>query len=47
LYRIRAPVPSSSWLKLTSRERVAVVSLIGTLTSPKLMDPLHTALGTT
>jgi hypothetical protein len=33
-------------LKLTSRERVAVVSFTGTVTSPKLIEPLHTALGT-
>jgi hypothetical protein len=43
---MRAPVPSSSWLKLTSFERAADVMRTGTETSPKLIDPLHTALGT-
>src|SRR3954469_829652 len=43
---MRAPVPSSSWLKDTSRDLVAGVSLTGTVTSPKLMEPVQMAVGT-
>src|SRR5688500_14694582 len=42
---MRAPVPSSSWLKRTSLGETALNSFTGTLTSPKLMDPLQMALG--
>src|SRR5918999_1658454 len=45
-YRMRAPVPSSSWLKRTSFERTAETSFTGTVTSPKEMFPLQMALGT-
>ncbi len=45
-YRIREAVPASSWLKDTSRDLVAGVSFTGTVTSPKLMVPVHTAVGT-
>ena len=43
---IRAPVSSSSWLKETSRLLVAGVSFTGTVTSPKLMDPVQMVVGT-
>ena len=42
---MRAPVPSSSWLKLTSLLRVAVTMRTGTCTSPKLMAPVQIELG--
>src|SRR5512135_1408367 len=42
---MRAPVPSSSWLKLTSLLFVALTSLTGTWTSPKLIEPVQIALG--
>src|SRR6266576_1040449 len=42
---MRAPVPSSSWLKRTSLGETALNSFTGTLTSPKLMAPLQIALG--
>src|SRR5687768_12174235 len=45
LYLMRAPVRLSSWLKLTFLRDTAAYSLIGMLTSPKLMDPLQMALG--
>ena len=45
-YRIRELVPASSWLNDTSRDFVAGVSFTGTATSPKLMVPVHTAVGT-
>src|SRR6476646_12117872 len=45
-YRMRAPVVSSSWLKRTSRERVAETARTGTVTSPKLIVPGQIALGT-
>src|SRR5205085_10416556 len=44
-WRMRAPVPSSSWLKRTSLGDTALNSFTGTLTSPKLMAPLQIALG--
>src|SRR5215468_1459635 len=43
---MRAPVPSSSWLKRTSFERTADTSFTGTVTRPKLMLPLQIVLGT-
>src|SRR5947207_5605327 len=42
---MRAPVPSSSWLKLTSRLLVAPTSRTGTCTRPKLIEPVQMALG--
>src|SRR5687767_3310232 len=45
LYLMRAPVRLSSWLKLTFFRDTAAYSLIGMLTSPKLMLPLQMALG--
>src|SRR5215475_12683635 len=42
---MRAPVPSSSWLKLTSLLLVALTNRTGTCTSPKLIDPVQMALG--
>src|SRR3979490_1182874 len=42
---IRAPSLSCSWWNRTSFWDVAVKSLIGTLTRPKLMAPLQMALG--
>ena len=45
LYLMRAPVRESSWLKLTLLRDTAAYSLIGMLTSPKLMAPLQMALG--
>src|SRR5688572_14407915 len=45
LYLMRAPVRLSSWLKLTFLRDTAAYSLIGMLTSPKLMAPLQMALG--
>src|SRR5579875_568982 len=42
---MRAPSASWSWLKCTSLGDCAVVSLTGTLTSPKLTDPLQMARG--
>src|SRR5262245_18756828 len=43
---MRAPVSASSWLKRTSSERVADTRRTGTVTRPKLMDPVQIALGT-
>src|SRR5438477_10229391 len=43
---MREPEPSSSWWNLTSRDRVAEIILIGTVTSPKLIEPVQIALGT-
>src|SRR4051795_6301642 len=40
-----APVPSSSWLKLTSLLLVAPTSRTGTCTRPKLIEPVQMALG--
>ena len=45
LYLMRDPVRESSWLKLTVLRDTAAYSLIGMLTSPKLIDPLQMALG--
>src|SRR6185437_14998723 len=42
---MRAPVPFSSWLKLTSLLFVAPTSFTGTWTSPKLIDPVQMELG--
>src|SRR5258708_6659850 len=42
---MRAPVPSSSWLKLTSLLFVAPTSFTGTWTSPKLIAPVQIVLG--
>ena len=42
---MRAPVPSSSWLKLTSLLLVAPTSRTGTCTRPKLIEPVQMALG--
>src|SRR6476659_10945817 len=42
---MRAPVPSSSWLKLTSLLLVAPTSFTGTWTSPKLIAPVQIELG--
>src|SRR5215471_19691762 len=44
-YWTREPVRVSIWLKLTDLRDTAVNSLIGMLTSPKLMAPLHMARG--
>src|SRR3954462_6815300 len=44
-WRMRAPVPSSSWLNRTSLGETALNSFTGTLTSPKLIAPLQMALG--
>src|SRR3974390_214155 len=44
---MRAPVPASSWLNRTSSARVADTRRTGTVTRPKLMDPVQIALGTT
>ena len=43
---MRAPVSASSWLKRTSCDVVAETSRTGTVTSPKLIDPVQMALGT-
>src|SRR4051812_23073642 len=43
---MRELVPASSWLNDTSRDFVAGVSFTGTATRPKLMVPVHTAVGT-
>ena len=42
---MRAPVPFSSWLKLTSLLLVAPTSFTGTWTRPKLIAPVQMALG--
>src|SRR5438552_5796298 len=42
---MRAPVPSSSWLKLTSLLLVAPTSFTGTWTRPKLIAPVQIELG--
>src|SRR5437763_16984756 len=42
---MRAPVPSSSWLKLTSLLLVAPTSFTGTWTSPKLIAPVQIEVG--
>src|SRR5690242_846616 len=42
---MRAPVPFSSWLKLTSLLFVAPTSFTGTWTRPKLIAPVQIALG--
>src|SRR4029077_540713 len=42
---MRAPVPFSSWLKLTSLLFVAPTSFTGTWTRPKLIAPVQMALG--
>src|SRR6185503_572388 len=42
---MRAPVPSSSWLKLTSLLLVAPTRRTGTCTRPKLIEPVQMALG--
>ena len=44
---MREPVSSSSWLNETSRDFVAGVSFTGTVTSPKLIDPVQMVVGTT
>src|SRR3954471_19466950 len=41
---MRAPVFFSSWLKCTLWSRTAENAFTGTLTSPKLIDPLQIAL---
>src|SRR5688572_9591821 len=41
----RAPVRESSWLKCTVLRDTAAYSLIGMLTSPKLIEPLQMARG--
>ena len=43
---MRDPVSSSSWLNETSRDFVAGVSFTGTVTSPKLIDPVQMVVGT-
>src|SRR3954464_3138696 len=40
---MRAPVLFSNWLKWTLWSRTAANAFTGTLTSPKLMDPLQIA----
>jgi hypothetical protein len=42
---MREPVRVSIWLKLTLLRDTAVNILIGMLTNPKLMAPLHMARG--
>src|SRR5258708_14607304 len=42
---MRAPVPSSSWLKVTSLLFVGPTSFTGTWTSPKLIAPVQIELG--
>src|SRR3954452_12355808 len=42
---MRAPVSASSWWKRTSCERVADTRRTGTVTNPKLMDPVQMAVG--
>ena len=42
---MRAPSASCSWLKRTSFGDTAVVSFTGTLTSPKLIEPLQIERG--
>src|SRR3954453_3081184 len=42
---MRAPVSASSWWKRTSYERVADTRRTGTVTNPKLMDPVQMAVG--
>ena len=44
--RMREPVPASSWLKRTSCDRVADTRRTGTVTSPKLIEPVQMACGT-
>src|SRR5262245_31742522 len=44
-YLMRAFVPSSSWLKLTSLLFVAPTRRTGTWTRPKLIEPVQIALG--
>src|SRR5262245_50267603 len=44
---MRLPVAASSWLKRTSRDLVADTSRTGTVTSPKLIEPVQMACGTT
>ena len=43
---MRELVPSSSWWKRTSWDRVAEIMRTGTVTRPKLIDPVQIALGT-
>src|SRR4051794_24425756 len=43
---MRLPVLASSWLKRTSCERVAETRRTGTVTSPKLIEPVQMACGT-
>src|SRR5215475_3077407 len=42
---MRALVSASSWLKLTSLLRVAVIMRTGTCTRPKLIEPVQIELG--
>src|SRR4051812_36129831 len=42
---MRPPSLAWSWLKRTSLAEVAVMSRMGTLTSPKLIDPVQIGLG--
>src|SRR4051812_28214305 len=42
---MRAPVRLSIWLNETDLRETALNSLTGMLTSPKLIDPLHIAVG--
>ena len=42
---MRAPVSASSWWKRTSWDRVADTRRTGTVTSPKLIDPVQMACG--
>jgi hypothetical protein len=42
---ILPPSVECSWWKRTSFGDVAVTSLTGTFTRPKLIEPLHIALG--
>ena len=44
--RTRALVPASNWWKRTSSDFVADTSRTGTVTSPKLIDPVQMACGT-
>ncbi len=44
-WRIRAPVLADSWWKRTVLGEVALYSLTGTLTRPKLIAPLQIARG--
>src|SRR5215467_1581379 len=43
---MRDPVAASSWLKRTSCDLVADTRRTGTVTSPKLIDPVQMACGT-